>query len=789
MVITAREIDPETTELECWYGPCSHTSARLISENKQEFAYGRFESRLRVPQGAGIWPAFWMLGNNFREVGWPQTGEIDIMEFVGRLPNEIFGTIHGPGYSGGASFGGIVDLGEPVYNEYHTFTVEWEPEIIRWYLDGELYHTAQPSDVAPNEWVFDHPFFLLLNVAVGGNFGGDLGPDLFFPQTYHIDYVRVYQAPDTAERFQATFVDDFTGWQQIMIPWEAFERSANQPDGAPNDGLTLSEVWGYGIKLPAESSGTYRFDQVRLMEEPFVCSDAITVMNVNDNGDGSLRQAIADLCADGVITFDAVLSGQTIVLTSGQLVIGQNMTIDGSDAAGVTVSGNNATRVFEIAGGVNATLRALIIRDGQASPQGGGIRNFGTLTVEDSTVTNNAEVNPGPANFEFGGGGIYNGDGATLNLIRSTVSDNRSENNPGGGVYGFFNSTLNITDSTISGNVAEVDVAGGIRSLGNATIVNSTISGNVSTAWHGGGIFHTDGLLEMTNSTVTDNFAPAGTAAGIVVATFAPGSPTVTLRNTIVANNIDGLDCVAENFAGSGAFISDGHNIDSDGTCNLSGVNDQPNTDPRLGPLDDNGGSTQTHALLAGSPALDAGNDATCPTADQRGVVRPQGASCDIGSVESQIINDALTLSGQRTAYDRTPVEGAPAGVFTISADFTNTSGDTLRSIFFQVVTLTNGNVLLNADGGPGGEGSGITVDLGEDGELAVGETVTVDFLIGLAVRRPFDFFVNAHGVMVDSATAAALDATHSSIRVHSGPLDGERLQYEQIFLPMVSGQ
>ncbi len=115
-----------------------------------------------------------------------------------------------------------------------------------------------------------------------------------------------------------------------------------------------------------------------------------------------------------------------------------------------------------------------------------------TLSLDRVVVTDNTENSAGPANFDLGGGGIYNGDGATLNLTDSTVSDNTTVNQPGGGIYGFFNSTINITRSTVSGNVGG-DVAGGLRSLGNATIVNSTFSGNTSTAWHGGGIFHTDG--------------------------------------------------------------------------------------------------------------------------------------------------------------------------------------------------------------------------------------------------------------------------------------------------------
>jgi beta-glucanase (GH16 family) len=171
------------------------TSARLLTQNKLDWQYGRIEARIQVPAGgSGLWPAFWMLGSNISSVGWPRCGEIDIMEYISRRPNEIFGTIHGPGYAGGASFGKTITFGEPVANDYHTYAVEWERDVIRWYLNGELYHQATPQDVAPNDWVFNDPQFIILNMAIGGNFGGSIDlPNLTFPAQLKVDYVRVYQ--------------------------------------------------------------------------------------------------------------------------------------------------------------------------------------------------------------------------------------------------------------------------------------------------------------------------------------------------------------------------------------------------------------------------------------------------------------------------------------------------------------------------------------------------------------------------------------------------------------------
>jgi hypothetical protein len=226
-----------------------------------------------------------MLGADIPEVGWPQTGEIDIMEYVSRLPNEVFGTIHGPGYSGGASFGSTHTYTQTVPSKgYLTYGVEWTPDLIIWYVDDIRYHQAIPANVAPNEWVFNHPFFLLLNAAIGGNFGGAIADGMTFPQDTLVDYVRVYQAADSAERFESSFVDAFSGWRQVTLPFSSFTRGAMQPAGAPNDGLTLNQVWGYGVKLPPTSSGAFAMDQVRLEEHPAtltIVKDAIPDSSFN----------------------------------------------------------------------------------------------------------------------------------------------------------------------------------------------------------------------------------------------------------------------------------------------------------------------------------------------------------------------------------------------------------------------------------------------------------------------------------------------------------------------------
>ncbi|HEX8637961.1 MAG TPA: glycoside hydrolase family 16 protein [Pyrinomonadaceae bacterium] len=182
--------------LKCWYGQCRYTSARLITKNKFDQKYGRFEARIKIPRGQGMWSAFWMLGNNIDAVGWAQCGEIDIMENIGREPSTIHGTIHGPGYSGANANGAPFNLAgnEKFADDYHVYATDWSENKIAFYVDGKLYKTITPSDLpAGKQWVYDHPFFMILNLAVGGNWGGAPDETTIFPQEMLIDYVRVYR--------------------------------------------------------------------------------------------------------------------------------------------------------------------------------------------------------------------------------------------------------------------------------------------------------------------------------------------------------------------------------------------------------------------------------------------------------------------------------------------------------------------------------------------------------------------------------------------------------------------
>ena len=175
-------------------GGMSYTSARIKTQNLATWTYGRIEARIQVPKGQGIWPAFWMLGSDIVQNPWPACGELDVMENIGREPNIVYGTMHGPGYSGAEGPGGQTSLASPIGDDFHVFAIEWEPQVIRWYLDGTLYSTKTTSDIPSGaNWVFDHPFFIILNVAVGGTWPGNPDGTTVFPQQMLVDYVRVCQ--------------------------------------------------------------------------------------------------------------------------------------------------------------------------------------------------------------------------------------------------------------------------------------------------------------------------------------------------------------------------------------------------------------------------------------------------------------------------------------------------------------------------------------------------------------------------------------------------------------------
>ncbi|MGD0735912.1 MAG: glycoside hydrolase family 16 protein [Terracidiphilus sp.] len=176
-----------------------YTSARLETAGHFEEKYGRVEARIKIPKGQGVWPAFWMLGTDYASTGWPDCGEIDIMENVGSEPAKVHGSLHGHGYSGSNPLSGVFTLpdGAQFSDDFHVFAIEWEPGAIRFYVDNTLYETQTSHSLPPNaRWSFDHPFYVVLNLAIGGYWPGDPDATTSFPVNMLVDYVRVYKPKD-----------------------------------------------------------------------------------------------------------------------------------------------------------------------------------------------------------------------------------------------------------------------------------------------------------------------------------------------------------------------------------------------------------------------------------------------------------------------------------------------------------------------------------------------------------------------------------------------------------------
>jgi len=176
-----------------------YTSARLLTQGLASFTYGHIEARIKLPRGQGMWPAFWMLGTNIDQVGWPACGEIDIMEYIGKNPTTAYFHIHGPvagenDYGPGA--GAHAAKNAPLASAYHIFAVNWSKNLLIFQLDGKTVYTARPKSIPQGGlWVFNHPFFILLNLAIGGNWPGSPDATTVFPQQMLVDYVRVYRCP------------------------------------------------------------------------------------------------------------------------------------------------------------------------------------------------------------------------------------------------------------------------------------------------------------------------------------------------------------------------------------------------------------------------------------------------------------------------------------------------------------------------------------------------------------------------------------------------------------------
>jgi CSLREA domain-containing protein len=429
-----------------------------------------------------------------------------------------------------------------------------------------------------------------------------------------------------------------------------------------------------------------------------------TVTKIADTNDGtcdadcSLREAVAAANAsvdNDSIEFSALFSTpQTITLTGSEIVFGSNgsLTINGTGANLLTISGNNASRIFASSANAVVNLNNLRFTAGNGvgatnSGRGGAIYNVGgTMVITNSILTGNAAANGGAINNAASASPSVN---ANLTIIGCVITANTSTSS-GSAMQNFSTSTLHLRNTTVSGNsTTTTGIAGAFQANGTVTITNSTFSGNSAPSGTGGGVYFNGSSLIMTNTTIVNN--SAGIGGGGLHRTGT--NPTANVRNTIIANNTG----AAGTSDVSGLVTSQGNNlIGSVGTSTGWIMSDLQNVNPMLEALAANGGLGNTHLPMAGSPALDAGQncvvDLTCAaanppvaiTTDQRGVTRPQNGIVDIGAVEVAVAA-AVTVSGQVLSPDSTPLRN-------VTVTISNMSGvvESARTNSFGYFTLSN---------------------------------------------------------------------------------------------------
>ena len=200
LIISATRNASDAGPLAYYQKPAEWFSSKITTKGKVEFKYGLIEARVKVPSGAGTWPAFWMLGSNLTEDGWPLCGEIDILEVRGKDPGNLVATLHGPGYFGDNGCGKEWRTPVAMNDDFHTYAIEWLPDSITWLFDGVPYSRKIKADVAPNEWVFDHQFYLIANLAMGGGFTGEIDPNLSAAEM-EIDFIRASSINGVGEAF------------------------------------------------------------------------------------------------------------------------------------------------------------------------------------------------------------------------------------------------------------------------------------------------------------------------------------------------------------------------------------------------------------------------------------------------------------------------------------------------------------------------------------------------------------------------------------------------------------
>ncbi len=429
------------------YGGSQYTSGRIKTQDKFNFKYGKVEMRAKLPYGQGIWPAFWMLGDNISSVSWPDCGEVDIMEYVGQTPTKVYGTIHGPGYNGAGGLGAWHEYPAGFSDSFHTYAIEWEPNVIRWYFDGQLFQTRTIDDLNGRQWVFDHNFFLLLNCAVGGAWPGSPDASTVFPQKYCIDYVRVYQReggvyPPATPRNIATLKSVSNNQFVCADNYNNMLLSANRPAASTWEMFEQKDLGNGNIALLAlmdykyVSAGAGGNSQLIADKETIGASETYQLITNSDgtkslrcaangkyvsvNGAGALLASATTIGAAEKFSFTYTGNPQpqvempSITPAGGNYTTAQTVTMSCATAGatikyttdGSTPNASSATYTAPISVSANTTLKAYAFKTGMTdSPVASATYTFGSYLAPSTWYLFNASVSgatPAGQNMQTG---------------------------------------------------------------------------------------------------------------------------------------------------------------------------------------------------------------------------------------------------------------------------------------------------------------------------------------------------------------------------------------------------
>ncbi len=596
------------------------SSASIITLGKRHFFHGRIEVRAKVPTGKGTWPAIWCLGINREQVSWPRCGEIDIMEYVGYDPQKFHHNVHTLGSKqtdvGAMNTGTSINVSD-AYTQFHVFALERTADTMKFFIDGKLTYTYKKDAAHPDYWHgMDQPHYLLINLAIGGTWGGQQGvDDSIFPAKYYIDYVRYYVAADSPRKYVSPNGSDLNDGNSWATAYASVGKAISHCDCSEG-----GEVW--------IASGTYR---------------QATAINMRNNltirGGFAGFEASADQREFAAPTILSGSNARRIFFNSGldSSAVVESVTFSNgfADMGGAVYNDNLTSAKF-----INCRFE-----NNSAATNGGAVfNNNSSAYFENCSFTNNKAISNG-------GGGVYNNYFSAAEYESCQFKNNTGYK--GAGVYNSHEADSNFNNCIFADNSTTGEVGGGFYSTGGSVnkVQNSLFESNFGI--RGAAAYISYSEAEFANCTFTKNRADG------ISAISANGAKVRAINCTFAGNIAEWGGCLnAQSYSESKAINSifwnntgtyaTQINADETSSCLVAnsvvqggyqGKNISANN-PKLMRLSDNGGIVPTMALPSDSPAIGVGTTETIfgdcipPNSDARG--KPRNSPCSAGAFEYQ---------------------------------------------------------------------------------------------------------------------------------------------------------